>query len=152
MEPAVARALAHQLHIGQINRHGIQLTEHLERVAASVPADAMAVAFLHDALEHSDVTMSDLLARGLTEEEHAALLLLTRMPDESFEGHSLRIAFDRGPGSRIARTVKLADLDDHLVSPKVDGAPPYGWARQHVTVCRDRYDRATAAGTVAEAA
>lgn len=147
MDKATARALAHQVHSGQRNRHGILVTEHLEHVAANVPDDAVTVAYLHDVLEHSDVTTQELLDLGLTEDEHAALLLLTREPGESFEVHSLRIAFDRGPGGRIARAVKLADLDDHMNSPRVVGAPCYGWARQHVTVCRDRYD----AGTVVAA-
>src|SRR4051794_32931240 len=110
-----ARALAHKTHIGQRNRHGDLLTEHLERVAAGVPEEAMTVAFLHDLLEHSDLTIQDLGA-SLTDDERASLLLLTRAPGETFEAHSLRIAFARGPGSRIARTVKLADLDDHMNS------------------------------------
>jgi hypothetical protein len=141
MEIADARALAHQAHIGRRNRHGDLFTEHVERVAASVPPEAMSVAFLHDVLEHSDLTLADLEPWGLTADERAALLLLTREPGETFEAQSLRIAFDRGPGGRIARTVKLADLEDHLASRRVGGAPPYGWARAHVTTCQDRYDR-----------
>src|SRR3954454_8500477 len=144
MEIEAARALAHQLHIGQRNRHGDLLTEHLERVAAIVPPEAMTVAFLHEVLEQSDLTLSDLDGEQLSEDERAALLLLTRQPGETFELHALRIAFARGPGSRIARTVKLADLDDHLGSRRVERMPPYGWARQHVTVCRDRYDAVVA--------
>src|SRR4051812_38428901 len=131
MDTADARALAHQVHFGQRDRHGNLLTEHLEHVAANVPPEAMTVAFLHDVLEHSDTTLADLDAYGLRPDERAALVLLTREPDETFEVQSLRIAFDRGPGGRLARTVKLADLDDHLSSRKVGGAPIYGWARMH---------------------
>jgi hypothetical protein len=145
MEIADARALAQRVHLDQRNRHGDLLIEHVERVAAGVPQDAMTVAFLHDVLEHSEVTGQVLDLRGLTEEERAALVLLTRELGESFEAHSLRIAFARGPGSRLARIVKLADLEDHLSSRRVHGAPPYGWARVHVTACRDRYDGATLA-------
>src|SRR4051812_10053821 len=125
MQIAEARALAREVHTGQLNRHGDLLTEHLERVAAGVPPDAVTVALLHDVLEHSELTVQDLLSHGLTADEHAALVLLTRQDQESFEAHALRIAFARGPGSRIARIVKLADLDDHLSSRKVAGAPPY---------------------------
>src|SRR4051812_2215781 len=132
MDSATARSLAHEVHFGQRTRHGTLLSEHLERVAAAVPEHAATVAFLHDILEHSDLTMDDLALLGVTEEDQAALMLLTREPDESFEAHSLRIAFDHGPGGRIARIVKLADLDDHLSSRKVSGAPPYGWARHHI--------------------
>ena len=142
MDPATARLLAHEVHTGQRTRHGDLLTEHLERVAAKVPADAVGLAFLHDVLEHSDLTVSDLEPCGLTDEERAALLLLTREPGESFEAHSLRVAFARGLGGRLARAVKLADLEDHLGSRKVQCAPPYGWARHHLMVCRERYDAA----------
>jgi hypothetical protein len=144
MEIAAARSLAHQLHAGRRTRHGDLLTEHLERVAAAVPGDAMVVAFLHDTLEHSALTMAELDACDLTEDERAALLLLTRETGESFEAHCLRIAFARGPGSRLALTVKLADLDDHVSSRSVDGAPAYGWARRHLTACRRRLDAGTA--------
>jgi hypothetical protein len=42
---------------------------------------------------------------------------------------------------RIARVVKLADLDDHLGHPDPpDGAPPYGWARRHVATGQVRRD------------
>src|SRR3954451_13324942 len=149
MEIADARALAHERHFGQQTRHGDLLTEHLERVASSVPLDAMTVAFLHDLLEYSDVTLGEVAALGLSDDEIAALVLLTREEGESFEAHSLRIAFARGAGSRLARTVKLADLDDHINSRKVAGAPPYGWARQHMMVCTDRHDVANDIGTTA---
>src|SRR4051812_19075075 len=143
MDMAEARALAHQAHIGQRNRHGDLLTEHLERVAAVVPEDAVTVAFLHDLLEHSQLTLEDLGTCGLTEDERAALLLLTREPGESFEAHSLRIAFARGPGSRIARTVKLADLDDHVIRQGGRGAARDDWARRYVRAGRERYDART---------
>jgi hypothetical protein len=141
MNSADARAIAHQAHVGRRNRHGDLMTEHLERVAAAVPPDLRTVAFLHDILEHSDLDTADLAAVGLSDEEFAAVLLLTRADDESFEAHSLRIAFATGVGAPQARTVKLADLEDHMSSRRIDGAPPYGWARQHLNVCRDRRDR-----------
>jgi (p)ppGpp synthase/HD superfamily hydrolase len=140
MQTADARALAHRVHIGQRTRHGDLLTEHLERVAAAVPPDAMTVAFLHDVLEHSDLRVADLEGLGLTDDEVSAVLLLTQDADESFEAHSLRIAFAAGTAGRLARIVKLADLDDHLNSRRVAMAPPYGWARQHIMACSARQD------------
>jgi len=63
------------------------------------------------------------------------------LPDESFEVHALRIAHAKGPEGSLARTVKIADLDDHLAH---DGLRmpqrPYGWARRHVAACHDRLD------------
>src|SRR4051794_7886981 len=148
MDIATARALAHEAHYGQLTRHHDRFTEHLERVAASVPPDAQVLAFLHDLLEHTDLTLDELTAAGMSQVERDALLLLTRGPDESYELHTLRIAYAHGPAGALARTVKLADLDDHLRSRRVDPAPPYAWARRHLVVARDRAD----GGGIAEAA
>ena len=61
-----------------------------------------------------------------------ALELLTRREGESYELHVLRIAHAPGAAGRLARAIKLADLDDHLAQPWACGDPPYGWARRHV--------------------
>jgi len=141
MDPNTARDLAQSIHGDQRDRSGGLLVDHLERVAAAVPADSRPVAFLHDVLEHSDTPASELEREGLTPVELAALTLLTREPDESFEVHALRIAHAKGPEGSLARTVKIADLDDHLAH---DGLRlpqrPYGWARRHVAACHDRLD------------
>ena len=76
----------------------------------------------------------------MTAVELAALELLTRPPDESYELYILRIAYARGPAGRLARVVKLADLDDHLARTWVAGDPPYAWARRHIAVGSARVD------------
>jgi hypothetical protein len=141
MDTETARGIAHQIHIGQQTRHGALLTEHLERVAAAVPEPMRPVAYLHDVLEHSDVPIAELQRLGVSAFECDVIELLTRRPDESFDLHTLRIAHAAGPAGAVARTVRLADLDDHLHSRRVFGAPPYAWARQHTLVCHDRLDR-----------
>jgi hypothetical protein len=140
METAEARSIAYLAHHHQTTRHGDPFTEHVERVAAAVPPEARAIAYLHDVLEHTGVGLDELVARGLSELELEALELLTVQPGESFELHALRVAHGPGPAGLLARTVRVADLDDHLRSRRVPGAPPYGWARQHVVVARDRRD------------
>lgn len=113
------------------------MVQHLERVADSVPSEARTVAYLHDILEHTDASVADLEAEGVMPVELQAVQLLTRDPDESFEAHTLRIAHAQGPEGRLARAVKLADIDDHL--SREGGIPshrPYGWARRHVAGCR----------------
>ena len=86
----------------------------------------------------SRTTTTDLSGQGLTDVELAALELLTRGPGESYELDVLRIAYAPGPAGRLARTVKLADLDDHISREWVPGAPPYAWARRHVATGRAR--------------
>jgi hypothetical protein len=117
------------------------MIEHVERVAAAVPDDARALAFLHDVLDLSDTGGDELLANGLTAAESAALMLLAHGTGESFELHTLRIARARGPEGRLARAVLLADLEDHLREDRYEvGDPPYAWAHQQIAAARGRLD------------
>jgi hypothetical protein len=141
MNTTDARSIAYAWHGDRRNRAGERMVEHLERVAASVAREARTVAYLHDILEHTDASVAELEAAGLTPIELQAIQLLTRHPDESFEEHTLRIAFAKGPAGRLARAVKLADIDDHLPrSDSIDVHRSYGWARSHVAACRARFD------------
>jgi len=139
VDPATARNIAHYSHLAQRDRFDEPVIEHVERVAAAVPDQARAVAFLHDVLEHSGTPVEELRLNGLTPMEHAALELLTRSPSESFEVYTLRIAHAPGAEGDLARSVKLADLEDHMAHEEVPfGAPPYRWARRHIAVARER--------------
>ena len=133
MEASAARTIASKLHADQRDRFGDPIFEHLARVAAAVPDDAQGTAWLHDAIERTPVSVDDLRAAGLTGTELEALALLSRTPAESYELYALRIAFAAGEAGRLARTVKLADLDDHIAhGPAPRDAPPYRWARRHI--------------------
>jgi hypothetical protein len=133
VDPTVARRIAHRNHRGQRTRFGDSVIEHVERTAAAVPAEARAVAWLHDLLELVPVGRPQLLAGGLTAVEDSALELLTRGREEAYEVYVLRIIDAPGSAGRIARMVKLADLDDHLAHRRIPpGAPPYAWARRCV--------------------
>jgi hypothetical protein len=134
MDPDLARSIALVCHYGQRDRFGELVVEHLARVAAAVPPEAQATAWLHDALESSATEPDELALQGLSDVELAALELLTRVPSELYELYALRIAHAPGEEGRLARQVKLADLDDHLVHRHApDGAPPYAWARRHIS-------------------
>lgn len=140
MDAAVARSIAHRSHAGQRTRHGTPMSEHVERVAAAVPEEARVVAFLHDVLEKSDTGLGELQVSGLTTVEREALELLTRAEGETFDVHALRIAHAAGPSGRIARTIKLADLEDHIgeAAHTLD-EPPYAWARRHILAAQARH-------------
>ena len=99
------------------------------------------IAFLHDVIERSHMSVDDLRREGLTPTEVAAAQLLALAADESFELHVLSIKHAPGAAGRLARCVKLADLDDHLAQGRASaGAPTYAWARRHVAIGRERYD------------
>src|SRR6478735_7497615 len=142
MNPAVAREIATTKHAGQRTRSGELVLAHLARVSAAVEPEARPTAWLHDVFERSDATAEELRAHGLTSVELVALELLTRSPTESYELHVLRIARAPGPAGRLARTVKLADLDDHVGRPPRPGDPPYARARRRVANARRRRDAA----------
>jgi hypothetical protein len=138
MDVAVARSIAHYTHVQRRDRDGELVVEHVARVAAAVPAEAQALAWLHEVLESSPTSVAELRGHGLTAVELAALHLLTPMNDESYELYVLRVAFGRGEAGRLARIVKLADLDDHIARTWIPDRPPYEWARRHVAVAAAR--------------
>ena len=138
MDPAIARGIAQCAHAGQRTRQGRLVADHVERVARAVPEHARAVALLHEVLEQSSTSTDALRQQGLTAVELDALRLLTRDASEAYEVHVLRIAHASGEAGALARTVKLADLDDHLGEPLAPavGVPPYAWARRHIDFAR----------------
>jgi hypothetical protein len=136
MDELVAREIARRHHAGQHDRAGELLIEHVARVAASVPPCTRPLAWLHDLLERTTVGPAELEADGLSTLERAALELLTRSPEEPFASYVLRIVYAPGPAGELARTVKAADLQDHIERERAgwvaDGAPPYQWALRHL--------------------
>jgi hypothetical protein len=138
MDPAVARGIAHHSHAGQRTRHGMPMTEHVERVAAAVPVRAQVGAFLHDVLEQTATGKAELVAGGLDALEADVLALLTRAAGETYELNVLRIAAAPGPAGRLARIVKVADLDDHMGACWNIGDPPYAWARRRIVIAQER--------------
>jgi hypothetical protein len=138
VEPGIARTIATRHHAAQRNRFGEAIIDHLERVAAAVPAEARATAWLHDLLE-LDPTVGPLLgAEGLGRSELEALELLRHAADEPYEVYVRRIADAPGAAGRIARVVKLADLEDHLSHATIpESAPPYAWAREQLLTADD---------------
>jgi hypothetical protein len=99
-----------------------------------VPEDVRALAYLQDVLERADGAMEELRELGLDGIELTVLSLLTRRPDETYKAYITRIARAEGDPGCIARTVKLADLDDHLGQRPVRRSPDYAWGRERILV------------------
>jgi hypothetical protein len=130
-----ARLLAERLHADDYEEDGTALLEHIRRVARRVEADAQIVAWLHEVLEWTAVAEHELLREGLDGEQLRALRLLSRAPDAHLDGvylaHLGMIARAAGRSGRLARLVKMADLQDRCLHPRVraDGwSPPYARA------------------------
>jgi hypothetical protein len=138
MDPRVAQQIACTSHVGQRTRFGDSVIEHIEHVANGVAPAARTVAWLHDLFELTPLRREALRAYGLTTVEELTLELLTRAPTEPYEEYISRIACAPGRPGELARTVKLADLEDHLAHARMPpGAPPYAWAHHLVLEQRD---------------
>jgi hypothetical protein len=132
MESSHARAIAERLLAGIREPGGTLLLAHVRRVAAASPPEARSVAWLHEVLETGTASEQELLTDGLSSDELRALRLLTRPgrshSDIAYLAHMELIARAAGHSGALARSVKLADLEDRQRHPLVrsDGwAPPY---------------------------
>lgn len=141
----VARTVARRLHSGRLSRNGQPLIEHVERVARAVPTDARALAYLHDVLERADTSSEELRELELTDEEWDVLALLTRHPRESYKRYVSRIARAEGRAGTMARSIKLADLNDHLQHRRHRARmPDYSWARRQILASQRAHEEANA--------
>jgi hypothetical protein len=127
-----ARLLAERLHANHYEEDGTALLEHIRRVAGRVDADVQVVAWLHEVLEWTAIAEHELLEDGLDSEELRALRLLDSPQDARSDGvylaHVDLIARAADRSGRLARLVKIADLQDRCLHPRVraDGwSPPY---------------------------
>lgn len=108
-----AEALARTAHAAQVDKAGLPYADHPARVAArvrsSAPGDesAEAVAWLHDVVDDTSVTLDD-LADEFGSLVAAGVEAITRRPGEAGDGYYLRVA-----ANRLASMVKAADLADN---------------------------------------
>jgi (p)ppGpp synthase/HD superfamily hydrolase len=109
-----AETIARVAHAGQKEEStGDDYIRHIERVVALVEGnEAKAVAWLHDILEDTPITVDGLRAAGISERVIRAVWLLTRQPGETYSENYIPTI--QQSGDPLAIAVKLADLKDHL--------------------------------------
>ena len=118
-------------HSGQLDKVGETYLLHPVRVALSVSPEARVVAVLHDVVEDSeDFSLETLRDEGLSDEECAAIELVTKRPEEEDDYGAFidRIASATGPGAELARAVKLADVRDNF--GRLPDSDEPDWARR----------------------
>lgn len=109
-----ASAVAMQAHERQVDKAGNPYIAHPARVAALVAEQAgtdarhAAVAWLHDVVEDTEVTLDDLRRQGFPEEVVAAVDAVTKRSGEPMEAYYLRVR-----SNPLAGPVKRADLADN---------------------------------------
>lgn len=114
-----AIGLAASAHEGLQDKAGEPAILHSLRVMLRVEGTAERIAgVLHDVVEDTEWTLEKLRAEGFDDEIIDAIEALTRRPGEVY--------FDfcrRASRNRIARVVKLADLEDNLDPTRVASLP-----------------------------
>lgn len=107
----LARDIAMAAHAGVVNpKTGEAYITHPEHVAAQVQGDAAkAVAWLHDVVEDTEVTLDDLRAAGLGEDVVRGVDAMTHRVGEDYLAFVRRAAADP-----LARQVKEADVRHNL--------------------------------------
>lgn len=97
-------------HRDQTRKDGSLYILHPMRVMfQQAGVEAMIVAILHDVAEDTDVALDDLRREGFSQAALDALALLTHNDSEPYEAYIDRIA-----ANPLARSVKLADLQDNM--------------------------------------
>lgn len=106
----MALTIATKAHEGQTDKAGAPYIFHPIRVANRCLTDEeKIVALLHDVIEDSNITSSDLLSYGFPRTIVDAVLSVTRNEDESYEDFVKRSRLNP-----IGRQVKIHDLEDNL--------------------------------------
>ena len=121
-----ARTLAKIAHAGM--KYGVHdyFEYHVMAVATRVLNDPdtmfghMPVAYLHDVVEDTDVTIEDLKNMGFSEGTLIAVDLITRKDGVTYFDYIRNIAANR---NSFAWTVKYHDLLENYTNTKIDGEP-----------------------------
>ncbi len=102
--------IAAKVHQNQTDRYGRHYILHPIRVMMSVDSEKeKIVAMLHDVIEDSDWTLEMLRIEGFSEDIINAIDCLTKRNGEDYMDY-----INRTKADKIARKVKIADLEDNM--------------------------------------
>lgn len=110
MDIELAISIALEAHKGQKDKggnpyilHPLAVMNRLETIEEKI------VAVLHDVVEDTDVTLSQLRGYGFSEEIVEAVSLLTKSEEDSYEEF-----IEKTLENRISRSVKIADIKENM--------------------------------------
>ena len=111
-----ADEFAAKKHEGQVDKAGVPYINHPRAVASKLDGDVeKAVALLHDTVEDTDATVEEI--KSIFGSEIAdAVAVLTHPKDEPYMDYIRRIWTNR-----LARSVKLADLEHNMDLTRLNG-------------------------------
>jgi (p)ppGpp synthase/HD superfamily hydrolase len=110
-ELLLAIHVAHKAHAGQFRNDGATpYIVHPEAVANKLEGHLLkAVAFLHDVLEDTDVTVEDLKSLGFSRDVIEAVVVLTKVKGQSYDEY-----LERVKSNHFAKMVKIVDMISNL--------------------------------------
>ena len=101
-----AYKIAKKAHLGQVDKAGEDYIKHPEKVASFVKTDEeKAVAYLHDVIEDTELTLEDLCEYDFSKEVIEAVDIITNKRGEDYQSYLNSVK-----KNKLARAVKLADL------------------------------------------
>ena len=101
-----AYEIAKKAHLGQVDKAGEDYIKHPEKVASFVKTDEeKAVAYLHDVIEDTELTLEDLHEYEFSKEVIEAVDIITKKKGEDYRSYLNSVK-----KNKLARAVKLADL------------------------------------------
>lgn len=101
-----AYKIAEKAHLGQVDKAGEDYIKHPEKVASFVKTDEeKAVAYLHDVIEDTELTLEDLYEYDFSKEVIEAVDIITKKRGEDYQSYLNSVK-----KNKLARAVKLADL------------------------------------------
>ena len=101
-----AYEVAKKAHLGQVDKAGEDYIKHPEKVASFVKTDEeKAVAYLHDVIEDTELTLEDLYEYSFSKEVIEAVDIITKKRGEDYQSYLNSVK-----ENKLARAVKLADL------------------------------------------
>lgn len=107
---ALAIAIAHKAHDGQLDKAGKPYITHPLTVMAQMDTiESKIVAVLHDAIEDSDLTITDLAQQGFPDLITEAIAAITKLDAEDYADYIGRVK-----SNAIARKVKIADVTHNM--------------------------------------
>ena len=111
---AIARAIAHVAHAGQVDKANQPYIEHPAAVVGIIGYNgfqtrARIVGWLHDVVEDSSVTLQILREIGFSEEVLEAVRCITHLPNEPRPEY-----YQRVNSNYLAKQVKIADIADNM--------------------------------------
>ena len=101
-----AYEIAKRAHLVQVDKAGEDYIKHPQKVASFVKSDEeKAVAYLHDVIEDTELTLEDLYEYDFSKEVIEAVDIITKKRGEDYQSYLNSVK-----KNKLARAVKLADL------------------------------------------